>query len=46
MRDSRNDLGTLLGGQKGIKVNVLPTDRPTDRPTDGPTQSIESRSRD
>ena len=33
MRDSRNDLGTLIGGQKGIKVNVLPTDRPTDGPT-------------
>ena len=34
MRDSRNDLGTLIGGQKGIKVNVLPSNQPTDGWTD------------
>ena len=39
MRDSRNDLGTLIGGQKGIKVNVLPTDQPTDGRTDTVTYS-------
>ena len=33
MKDSRNDIGTLIDDQKGIKVNVLPTDRPTDGPT-------------
>ena len=31
MKDSRNDLGTLIDDQKGKKVNVLPTDRPTDQ---------------
>ena len=33
MKDSRNDIGTLIDNQKGKKVNVLPTDRRTDGPT-------------
>ena len=43
MKDSRNDIGTLIGGQKGIKVNVLPTDRLTDGRTDTVTYRVAAR---